>query len=278
MLHFPLVVQKQIPQLLKHRSPQPVKSTVFKIIEDDATKSGKAITFLGKKISDIRKDLKDHKGILNSLFKSSENFGLSDEQVEIFNRWNHAIEKNALTQEKQTEILKNADKATQKYFNNLKGGKATLEGLAKSTGKVSIGAKAASFAMGALKTAANIGLAMLASLAINGIITLITNACQSIDEKIKELNQELEQSVKKVKSISDEDFNKQFISEYRDIFLTIYEGMGSNSQIKKAVTLTATALKSLIHTLFQILAQLLKLIHKAALLLEILLVHLILQL
>lgn len=141
-----------------------------------------------------------------------------------------------------------------------------------------LGAKAASIAMGALKTAGNMAVAMLASLAINGIITLITDACQSIDEKIKELNQELEQSVKKVKSISDEDFNKQFISEYRDIFLTIYEGMGSNSQIKKAVTLTATALKSLIHTFFQILAQLLKLIHKAALLLEILLVHLILQL
>ena len=194
MLHFPLVVQKQIPQLLKHRSPQPVKSTVFKIIEDDATKSGKAITFLGKKISDIRKDLKDHKGILNSLFKSSENFGLSDEQVEIFNRWNHAIEKNALTQEKQTEILKNADKATQKYFNNLKGGKATLEGLAKSTGKVSIGAKAASFAMGALKTAANIGLAMLASWATDAIITKIqdiVNAYQNGIDKVRNLSNEI---------------------------------------------------------------------------------------
>ena len=198
--------------------------------------------------------------------------------MEILTNWNNKIKEVGITQDELNKIFANADGATQKYFQGLKGAPATLDGLAKATGKVSIGAKAASIAMGALKTAGNMAVAMLASLAINGIITLTTNACQSIDEKIKELNQELEQSVKKVKSISDEDFNKQFISEYRDIFLTIYEGMGSNSQIKKAVTLTATALKSLIHTLFQILAQLLKLIHKAALLLEILLVHLIFQL
>ncbi len=71
-----------------------------------------------------------------------------------------------------------------------------------------LGAKAASAGLSLLKTAGNavvsMGIAMLASFAINGIITLITNACQSIDEKIKNLNEDLDKSVQRVKSISDE--------------------------------------------------------------------------
>ena len=59
-----------------------------------------------------------------------------------------------------------------------------------------------------MKTAGNavvsMGIAMLASFAINGIITLIANACQSIDDKIKSLNEDLDKSVQNVKSISDE--------------------------------------------------------------------------
>lgn len=55
-----------------------------------------------------------------------------------------------------------------------------------------LGAKAAVVGLNLLERAGNavvsMGTAILASLAINGIITLITNACQSVDEKIKELN------------------------------------------------------------------------------------------
>lgn len=293
-------------------------STILKTIPSDVNKSGKAFEILGKKASDLKAAFDNAgggiRGVRSALAElTKKDFKLNDageiitkDNIDSFipkiknKQANDLAERIAELGEDNTSLdifYQSLSKGEERYIkdfikNTEDLSKVTGEDLVKANQNArqsaldqnealqqqTLSAKAASFAMGALKAATNIGLAMLASLAINGIITLITNACQSIDEKIKELNQEFEQSVKKVKSISDEDFNKQFISEYRDIFLTIYEGMGSNSQIKKAVTLTATALKSLIHTLFQILAQLLKLIHKAALLLEILLVHLIFQL
>lgn len=176
-----------------------LQSMIFKTIEDDANKSGKAVTFLGKKISNIRQDFKNHKGIINSLFKSSdENFGLSDEQVAIVNSWNEAVESVNLTQERQTEILKNADKATQEYFKGLNGKEATLDGLTKATGKVSIGAKAAATGMGILKTALNSIAFMEITQAVvalaNTIITKFTdivNAYQNGIDKLKDLSGEI---------------------------------------------------------------------------------------
>ncbi len=172
---------------------------IFKTIEDDATKSGEAITFLGKKISNIKSDLKDHKGIINSLFKSSdENFGLSDEQVGILNRWNKETAKVSVSNEKLTEITKNADKVTQEYFKNLKGAPATLEGLAKATGKVSIGAKAAATGLKLIKTALSAATYFAITQAVvtlaNTIITKfddIVNAYQNGIDKLKDLSGEI---------------------------------------------------------------------------------------
>ena len=191
---------------------------IFKTIKDDATKSGEAITFLGKKISDIKSDFKNHKGIITSLFKS-ENFGVSDKQTAILKDWNKAIDEGNLSKKEQTKILKNADEATQKYFQGLNGGKATLDGLAKATGKVSVGAKAAAAGMGLLKTAFNtvayFAIVQAASAVLNLIITKIDEVVNRT-QKIKEAATEAKTVIKDIKSEFDnlksstEDIGKKF--------------------------------------------------------------------
>lgn len=178
---------------------------IFKTIESDATKSGEAITFLGKKISDIRKDFKNHNGIINSLFKL-ENFGLSNEQIEIVNRWNEAVNQSSLSQDEQTKILKEADEATQKYFQGLNGKEATLDGLAKATGKVSIGAKAASLGIKALKLALNTLVSIGITYAINFIISKLdefVNAVKNGVEKINNLDSEIKSINSEIKDLND---------------------------------------------------------------------------
>ena len=174
---------------------------IFKTIEDDATKSGEAITFLGKKISDIWDDLKNKKGIIDSIFKS-ENLGLSDDQVEILTNWNNKIKEIGITQDELNKIFANADEATQKYFKGLNGGEATLDGLAKATGKVSIGAKAAAAGMNLLKTALNSIAYMAIMQAImalaNVIITKIdevVNAAEKCAERVDELMSSYESAI-----------------------------------------------------------------------------------
>lgn len=169
---------------------------IFKTIEDDATKSGEAITFLGKKISDIRKDFKNHNGIINSLFKL-ENGGLSDDQVEILTNWNNKIKETGITQDELNKIFANADEATQKYFKNLNGAPATLDGLAKATGKVSIGAKAAAVGINLLKTALN-------SIAYMAIMQAIMAVANAIITKFKEVVNAYQDGIKKIKDLSSE--------------------------------------------------------------------------
>lgn len=178
---------------------------IFKTIESDATKSGEAITFLDKKISDIWDDFKNKKGVINSLFKS-ENFGLSDKQVGILNDWNNAIDKGTLSIEEQTKIIKDADEATQKYFKGLDGGEATLDGLAKATGKVSVGAKAAALGVKALKLALNTLISIGITYAINFIISKLdefVNAVKNGVEKINNLDSEIKSLNSEIKDLND---------------------------------------------------------------------------
>ncbi len=182
---------------------------IFKTIEDNATKSGEAITFLGKKISDIRKDFKNHNGIINSLFKL-ENYGLSDNQVELLTNWNNKIKEVGITQDELNKVFANADKATQKYFQGLNGKEATMEGLAKATGKVSIGAKAA-VGLNLLKTALNsiayMAIIQLISTLANTIITKfddIVNAYQNGIDKLKDLSSEIKGLESEQSSLNDE--------------------------------------------------------------------------
>lgn len=99
--------------------------------------------------------------------------------------------------EKLKEIIKDADKATQKYFQGLNGKEATLNGLAKATGKVSIGAKAASAGMGMLKGVLN-------TLAFTAITTAILTMANTIITKFTDIVNAYENGVKKIKDLSDE--------------------------------------------------------------------------
>ena len=219
-------------------------STILKTIPSDVNKSGKAFEILGKKASDLKAAFDNAgggiRGVRSALAElTKKDFKLNDageiitkDNIDSFipkiknKQANDLAERIAELGEDNTSLdifYQSLSKGEERYIkdfikNTEDLSKVTGEDLVKANQNArqsapdqnealqqqTLSAKAASFAMGALKAATNIGLAMLASLAINGIITLITNACQSIDEKIKELNQEFEQSVKKVKSISDE--------------------------------------------------------------------------
>lgn len=182
MILFQLLYKSRLHNCFYNRVPQPVNSTIFKTIADDATKSGEAITFLGKKISDIKNDLKDHKGIINSLFNSEKN-NLSDEQLNILNLWNKKVKDAQTTQEELNEVIANCDDTTKKYFNSLKGGKATVDGLGKATEGLSLKAKSGQVALKGLaavgKTIGNMAVSAGIMLAINAIITGITDFVNS---------------------------------------------------------------------------------------------------
>lgn len=146
--------------------------------------------------------MKSGKGFVNSLFGSRDS-NTSNNQLELVNKWNDAIKKGSLSQKRQTEILENADEATQKYFKGLNGKEATLNGLAKATGKVSAGAKAAAIGMGALKTAMNVGISMLISFAASALFNFIITKIDEIvnkTQKIKEAATEAKSAIKDIKS------------------------------------------------------------------------------
>lgn len=153
-------------------------STIFRTITDESTGATKSIGLLGKSFSDLKKTISSIKvkGVINSIFNTST----IDRKAVI--DYNNAIEKataSGATMAEKQKIMKSAmedtNKATAQLIGSTKGAIVETDALTAAQKSSTIAAKAGQIALKGLSLAMNIGATVLLSLALNAIITGITD-------------------------------------------------------------------------------------------------------
>lgn len=173
------------------------KSTIFKTITDDATKSGEAITFFGKRISDIISDLKNHKGIVTSIFSNGKSNQLSTDIKAMQQLFNYVDGGMKVSQAYKKMYAEMSDAARSYVKEGIRAGKASNE-IVTSFSNLNKKSNLAAKGIGLIKTTLNSIAFMAITQAVvtfaNTIITKfddIVNAYQNGIDKLKDLSGEI---------------------------------------------------------------------------------------
>lgn len=175
------------------------KMGFFKVVEDDATKGGNAITLFGKKLKDVIKDYKEADAGRIGENKISQALsgiiGFSQSDSSAIEKYNSLIENGVDKTEAFEKAMAGASNAAKDLVQSGKAGAASMAGL-------SISEKAATVATEALGVALNMALSFGIGLLIQAIITGITklvNAEKEVQEKAEELRREATETAKSYK-------------------------------------------------------------------------------
>ena len=175
---------------------QMCKSTIFKTITDDATKSGEAITFLGKRISDIISDLKNHKGIVTSIFSNGKSNQLSTDIKAMQQLFNYVDGGMKVSQAYKKMYAEMSDAARSYVKEGIRAGKASNE-IVTSFSNLNKKSNLAAKGIGLIKTALN-------SIAFMAIIQLISTFANTIITKFSEIVNAYQNGIDKLKDLSSE--------------------------------------------------------------------------
>ena len=150
--------------------PLSFKSTIFKTITDEATGSKKIVNSLFEQIKKIKEV--GIKGWLNT----------SDIDLDLINAYNKAIETSTDKQATMAQYTSNTNKATADLINSTKGAVVSEKARTAALNASTIAAKASALATKALQVALSTLASIGISMAINGIITLITKLVNAEQE------------------------------------------------------------------------------------------------
>lgn len=150
--------------------PLSFKSTIFKTITDEATGSKKIVNSLFEQIKKIKEV--GIKGWLNT----------SDIDLDLINDYNKAIETSTDKQATMAQYTSNTNKATADLINSTKGAVVSEKAKTAALNASTIAAKASALATKALRVALSTLASIGISMAINGIITLITKLVNAEQE------------------------------------------------------------------------------------------------
>ena len=175
------------------------KMGFFKVVEDDATKGGNAITLFGKKFKDIVKDYKEADAGRIGENKISQALsgiiGFNQSDLSAIEKYNSLIESGVDKTEAFEKSMVGASNGAKSFVQSSKTATVGITGL-------SISEKAATVATEALGVALNTALSFGIGLLIQAIITGITklvDAEKEAQEKAEELRREATETAKSYK-------------------------------------------------------------------------------
>lgn len=176
--------------------------TVFKVIQSDITKSGLSLTLFGKTFKEIQLNFTAFRNNLKSggLSKGLNYILLSKSDIECLRAYNDEINKGRNPQTAFYEKLSNSSNAAKNLAASAQGAAVSTELLDDEERRAAIGAKI-------LGTALNMALNIGVGLAINFIITQITqlvNKQKEIIEKNKELAASFKSEKENLESLKQE--------------------------------------------------------------------------
>ena len=197
----------------------------FSILNKDIAGAQKQLSLFGKSFKDISRDMASGQGLFTSLFSKS----ITKADVGYITNFMNQIKSGVPVGKAWSNTMTNASVAGKKMAVGVKQGTVALGSLKTA----SIGGKAALFGLQVAATAANIALTMGLSLAIQGIVNLVSkwiNADKELAESIEELTSKFkEQSneLQKLKGDYDTSNESSMISKYEKLSKGV-DGLGRN--------------------------------------------------
>ena len=202
------------------------KNTGFiSILNKNIAGAQKSLALFGKSFQDIARDFKSGQNIFTSLFRKS----ITKADVGYITEYFKQIKAGVPVGQAYANTLSHASVAGKKMAANIKKGAVNMDSLKTAT----TGGKAALFGLEVAATAANIALTMGISLAIQGIVNLVSkwiNAEEDLAEKVDEVTSKFkEQSdeLRKIKGDYDTSNENSMISKYEKLSKGV-DGLGRN--------------------------------------------------
>ena len=189
------------------------KNTGFlSVLNKDISGAQKQLALFGKSFKDISRDFASGQSLFKSLFSNS----ITKADVGYITEYFNQVKSGVSVGQAYANTLSNASVAGKQMAVNIRKGAVSMDSLKTAT----IGGKAALFGLEVAATAANIALTMGISLAIQGIVNLISgwvNANKELAEQVDEITSKFkEQSneLKKLKGDYDASNESSMISKY----------------------------------------------------------------
>lgn len=187
----------------------------FSVLNKDIAGAQKQLVLFGKSFKDISRDFASGQGLFKSLFSSS----ITKADVGYITEYFNQVKSGVSVGQAYANTLSHASVAGKQMAVNIKKGTVSMNSLKTAT----IGGKAALFGLEVAATAANIALTMGISLAIQGIVNLISgwvNANKELAESVEELTtkfQEQSKELQKLKGDYDTTNESSMISKYEKL-------------------------------------------------------------
>lgn len=189
-------------------SKQDNDKLVFKVIESDVTRSGRALSIFGKEWNAITNDLFKVKGFKNKIYSLFGN-GITDSDVEQLKKYNALIKQGVNPQTAFYDALSNSSFAAKNLAASAQGVTVSLQRIEEEANRATIAERIMAGATKALGTALTMALNIGIGLAINFIITQITrlvNKQEEIRQKAKEVADANNEEISSLK-----DLRKQYL-------------------------------------------------------------------
>ena len=185
---------------------------MFKVIESDITKSGKALSIFNRDMALFVKNWNNTQGLKNRLQSAFTNPNvITQHDLTQINEYNKAISSGVSKQTAFYRCLGDSSIAVQNLAANARYGTINTEGLVVVTEELTLAQRAATVASKALSISLNLISNIAFAMAINAIITKVTEFVN----KEKELCDSAKESANEIKSQADE--MKKLVSEYESI-------------------------------------------------------------